>query len=383
MKMRGIPATGPPGFPVAGLLLAGAGLLACAAPGGGASPRERHRPASGELEAGGYTHMGPHMRVTGKRPPRPGDLDRAGRIVEQTRRVIAKYEDHRLAVEDGYKPFLAQLPLPEYHFTNYWHGFEASLRFSVERPTSLLYVRERGGYRLTGLMFRAGARASLEELDRRLPLSVAQWHLHTAICLPPRARGGELFRRNPRFGFAGSISTRPDCEEAGGRFFPHLFGWMVHVYPYEERTEDVFRIPGHHDHGEEPPAEHGQGGGHEPYSCSFLRITSTSAARCEGVRMWNSRSRWSTPVTVACRCASSSGSSRARTAAGSASSLTASLQNASISALRSLWTCRMADRQSACWRRKPWRWPSSRRSFRAAHSARPSAVCSSRRPRRT
>ena len=192
--------------------------------------------------------MGRHMRVTVKRAERTGDRDRALRLVDETRRVIAPYQDHRRAVEDGYQPFLAQLPLPEYHFTNYRYGFKANFFFDAEEPTSLLYVKEGDGYRLTGVMFTAAAASSLDELDRRVPLSVAQWHLHTSICLPPKGRGIEMLQKKARFGFDGSIATLEECEAAGGRFFPRLFGWMVHLYPFEKRLEDVFRMPGHHDH---------------------------------------------------------------------------------------------------------------------------------------
>lgn len=236
-------------------LLAGLGL--CASLGlvlaQGTSPpgHEHHSGPSGPQEQGGYTQMGPHMKVTSKRQTRPGDLERANRIVEETRRTIAPFKDHRVALREGYKPFLAQLPLPEYHFTNYWYGAEAAFRFNIEHPTSLLYVREREAYRLTGVMFTAPARASLEELDSRVPLSVAQWHLHVNLCQPPPGRGWEALRPNARFGLRGSISTEEECEKAGGRFSPRVFGWMVHVYPYEERLEDIFRMPGHHDHGGE------------------------------------------------------------------------------------------------------------------------------------
>jgi hypothetical protein len=34
------------------------------------------------------------------------------------------------------------------------------------------------------------------------------------------------------FGLTGSIATQEACQEAGGQFFPQVFGWMVHVYPY-------------------------------------------------------------------------------------------------------------------------------------------------------
>ena len=32
------------------------------------------------------------------------------------------------------------------------------------------------------------------------------------------------------------------CEAAGGRFFPQAFGWMVHVYPYEQKAEDIWSV---------------------------------------------------------------------------------------------------------------------------------------------
>jgi hypothetical protein len=237
----------------------GIGLLVLAATGAWSQDHEHH-PASPATTDADYADLGLHMRVTVKKPGREGDRERAVQLVETARRVMAPYQDYQRALDDGFKPFLEQLPLPEYHFTNYGHGFQASLFFDAERPTSLLYVREKGSYRLTGLMFTAPATASLEELDRRVPLSVAQWHLHTSLCLPPKGQGLEMLKRNPRFGFQGSIATREDCDAAGGRFFPRLFGWMVHVYPYEARAEDAFRMPAHHDHGSMGPGAEGHEG---------------------------------------------------------------------------------------------------------------------------
>ena len=33
-----------------------------------------------------------------------------------------------------------------------------------------------------------------------------------------------------------------DCEAAGGKFMPQIFGWMVHVYPFEQKPEDVWSV---------------------------------------------------------------------------------------------------------------------------------------------
>ena len=43
-----------------------------------------------------------------------------------------------------------------------------------------------------------------------------------------------------RFGPSGSIATEKVCEEAGGRFVPQMFGWMVHVYPYENGADKIW-----------------------------------------------------------------------------------------------------------------------------------------------
>ncbi|MGH7587939.1 MAG: hypothetical protein ACRELU_05045, partial [Gemmatimonadota bacterium] len=54
---------------------------------------------------------------------------------------------------------------------------------------------------------------------------------------------------NARFGPAGSIATAEDCEDAGGRFKPSIFGWMLHVYPWEETLDLVFQPPVNHREG--------------------------------------------------------------------------------------------------------------------------------------
>jgi len=91
---------------------------------------------------------------------------------------------------------------------------------------------------LVGAMYTMPKRATEEQLDARVPLSVAMWHLHTNLCMPPRAQ-----LRNAdwtKFGLKGSIATQDACDAAGGRFRPSIFGWMVHVYPYEESLDKVF-----------------------------------------------------------------------------------------------------------------------------------------------
>jgi hypothetical protein len=86
-----------------------------------------------------------------------------------------------------------------YHFTNYWHGFKAGFEFDVEHPTSLLYERTAADeYKLIGAMFTAPARFTEEQLNERIPLSVAQRHLHTTFCKAPNGREKEYFGNSPK-----------------------------------------------------------------------------------------------------------------------------------------------------------------------------------------
>jgi len=51
-----------------------------------------------------------------------------------------------------------------------------------------------------------------------------------------------MFVPNARFGMLGSITTKAECDAAGGRFVPRLFGWMVHVYPFENNPADAWSV---------------------------------------------------------------------------------------------------------------------------------------------
>jgi hypothetical protein len=186
-----------------------------------------------------------HMTMTEMRPQNAEDIQRANEIVAQLRTGIEKYRDYHVALNEGYKIFLPNLPQPEYHFTNYWNGFMEAFSFDPARPTSLLYRKTSSGYELVGAMYTMPKRATEEQLNARVPLSVAMWHLHTNLCMPPRAQ-----RRNAdwsKFGLKGSIATQDACDAAGGRFQPSIFGWMVHVYPYEDSLDKIFAMHHHMD----------------------------------------------------------------------------------------------------------------------------------------
>ena len=184
-----------------------------------------------------------HMTMTAMRPATPGDVERANEIVAQLRASLEKYKDYHAALDDGFRIFLPNIPQPEYHFTSYKNGFLEAFTFDPARPTSLLYKKAATGYELVGAMYTMPKRATEDQLNARVPLSVAMWHLHTNLCMPPL---GQLWTADwTKFGLKGSIATADACSAAGGRFQPSIFGWMVHVYPYEDSLDKIF-VMHHH-----------------------------------------------------------------------------------------------------------------------------------------
>jgi hypothetical protein len=186
-----------------------------------------------------------HMHMTAMRTPTADDTARAKEVVAQLRSGLEKYKDYHVALNEGYKIFLPNIPQPEYHFTNYYNGFLEAFSFDPPRPTSLLYKKTSDGYELVGAMYTMPKRATEEQLNARVPLSVAMWHLHTNLCMPPKDQLGKADMT--KFGLKGSISTQEACDAAGGRFHPVIFGWMVHVYPYEDSVDKVFAMHHHMD----------------------------------------------------------------------------------------------------------------------------------------
>ncbi len=186
--------------------------------------------------------MGPHMKMTTLRDLKPGDREKADHVVAAARQAAEKYTDYKVALADGYRIFLPNLPQKQYHFTNYRYGFEAAIEFNPDHPTSLLYEKTGDGYKLIGVMYTAPKKSTWNDLDQRIPLSIAQWHAHINLCLPPSDRRSEAWGPHAKFGLAGSITTRADCDAAGGKFMPQIFGWMVHVYPFEQKPEDIWSV---------------------------------------------------------------------------------------------------------------------------------------------
>lgn len=191
----------------------------------------------------------PHLKLTPLRGPTAAATARAARLVADIRAALDAFRDVRVAQTQGFRQFLPGVKQPVYHFTNWWWAREEMFRFNPAKPTSLLYRQDPGGALvLVGAMYSAPARASLEQLDRRIPLSVARWHEHVNWCLPPAgqaARWREVRDGTPVFGPKSPIATAEACARVGGRFVPRMFGWMVHVMAFASEDPKVIWGGGH------------------------------------------------------------------------------------------------------------------------------------------
>lgn len=199
----------------------------------------------------GHMDMGPHMKMTALRPAKPGDAERAQQISDQARKAIEKYTDYHAALADGFQIFLPHIPQKMYHFTNYSYARESFWHFNVDHPSSLLYEKHGDDYKLIGVMYTAPRSFSEDQLDQRIPLSVAEWHQHVNFCRAPASmpfgeRWKETLGPNARFGMKGSISTKEACDAAGGTFIPVVLNWMVHLYPFEKDQASIWSVDRQH-----------------------------------------------------------------------------------------------------------------------------------------
>ncbi|MGB8685449.1 MAG: hypothetical protein WCD12_21395 [Candidatus Binatus sp.] len=226
--------------------------------------------AAGQM--GLHLRLSDHMTMTESRPMTPADTERGEKIIATMRAKLAKYEDYKVAIADGYQPYMESVPQDVYHFANReLTASEYMGDFDLAHPGSLLYEKKMfGGYKLVGAMYDAPEGDTPEQLDALIPLSLSHWHAHTNICLPNGVTEADVMNGNiaarmrpdissagdapeqfgrgggagesvrmrvgyladPRFGFTGTISNQADCEAADGNFHKQIFGWMIHVYPF-------------------------------------------------------------------------------------------------------------------------------------------------------
>lgn len=200
---------------------------------------DHHAATEAEHAMAGPADSDPHLRLTTLRAPAAGDSARAAQILATMRSELARYRDIRVAQADGFRQYIPAGGAPLQHFTKIRWSFQSRNRINPARPTSLLYQRAADGtLTLVGAMFTAPHNTTEDELDTRLPLSVARWHQHINWCLPggslaeARRRWRETKNGQPVFGPKSPIATEAECHAVGGRFRPRLFGWMVHVMAF-------------------------------------------------------------------------------------------------------------------------------------------------------
>lgn len=229
------------GASVAALLWLAFGLGIRGVPAQDRQPADPQDVAASSMTPHDMAHMPGHMYMTTLRQPNAGDRQKADSLVAAAKAAMAPYRDYRKALSDGYEIFLPEIPQPQYHFTKYAYALEARSHFDPLKPTSLLYKKTAdGGYELVGAMYTDRVDATEEELNERIPLSIARWHQHINFCKAPAGQKAAYFGPDAKFGLRGSITTQEACEAAQGKFYPHIFGWMVHVYPYETEAKKIW-----------------------------------------------------------------------------------------------------------------------------------------------
>jgi hypothetical protein len=176
-----------------------------------------------------HMNMGPHMKMTQYQPVTSADIARMNAIVQNAHVCFDKYQDFQLALQDGYQIFAPNVPQDIYHFANVQSFAEAQTTFDLAHPSALLYKKVADGYQFVGVMYSAPANVTAVQLNQRIPLSIAPWHLHVNFCLPAGDTEQTLFNANSLFGLAGTITTQAQCAKVRGTFYSSMYGWMVHI----------------------------------------------------------------------------------------------------------------------------------------------------------
>jgi hypothetical protein len=162
------------------------------------------------------------MSFSPARAGTPADTARALAVVQALRSAIGRYPTLAAAESAGYRsrlPARLQQRRPMLHLARPGRR-TATGEFDPAAPQALLYRRDASGrFQLAGAMFLAPEQATDDELDARIPLSVARWHRHLDVCRGPT---GEM---KPRYRRATTASA---CEAMGGRF-RSASPYMVHV----------------------------------------------------------------------------------------------------------------------------------------------------------
>lgn len=217
------------------------------------SPVQAQSKPSSATEFGGtygtMTPMGandPHLQLTPERQEAAPDRARTEELEIAVAKAIQKYSKVSNAESAGYIKFPPDSEnYSIVHYVNPGLSFWEIWRLDPQQPGALLYERQAdNSLKLLGVMFTAPGEATLEELNQRIPLSIARWHLHTNICTPipiwDESQWNMTQNGKPKFGPTSPIATKAECDAVNGQFHPHVFGWMVHLNVNAKDPADVW-----------------------------------------------------------------------------------------------------------------------------------------------
>lgn len=175
-----------------------------------------------------------HLELSPSRGATGDDSTRADMLLVDVRAALRKYADVRVAAADGFEELPSVAGKRTMHHLSNWAWAAAEgRRFNPAKPTSLLYREDADGtLRLAGAMYTAPGSATVEELDQRIPVSLARWHRHVNWCTPKAGTASHWLATQdgaPLYGPRSPVASRDACVAEGGVFYPRVFGWMVHV----------------------------------------------------------------------------------------------------------------------------------------------------------
>jgi hypothetical protein len=124
-----------------------------------------------------------HTRMRDVVPP--DEMAHTQRLLAILRREFVRYRDPAAAEHDGYRKEGEDVPAGSLkHFFKYENFARNHDHLDPESPAAILYRRTASGFELAGVMFAAPISASMDELDKRIPLALGHWHSHRNICVP-------------------------------------------------------------------------------------------------------------------------------------------------------------------------------------------------------
>lgn len=167
----------------------------------------------------------------GEAPPEELTMTREelGDLVGQLdtlRNATEKYQDVKVALDDGYLMTADEIPNMGAHFVH--PQYMRDDVFDPSKPEFLLYTRHGGDdWELVGTGFFLLNEYVGEDHPAGFAGPLDNWHVHYSLCL-----GGRSGARS---------STNEECRKQGGNWLASL-GWMIHSYVWEDNPLGVFAM---------------------------------------------------------------------------------------------------------------------------------------------